>query len=71
MRTGNNVVNHQRVGLFSRCPFINLSIWTIVTGSAVPGDLGRVGQGPLTEGGAVQRLCPVPATETQKASRSS
>ena len=43
MRTGNNVVNHQKVGLFSRCPFINLSIWTVVTENTVPGDLGREG----------------------------
>ena len=55
-RTGNNFVNPQRVGLFSRCPFINLSIWTIVAEKPVPGDLGRVGQGLLTEGGAVP--CP-------------
>ena len=43
MRTGNNVVNHQKVGLFSRCPFINLSIWTVVTENTVPGDVGREG----------------------------
>lgn len=55
MRTGNNFVNPQRVGLFSKCPLINLSIWTVVAEKPVPGDLGRVGQGPLAEGGAVPR----------------